>query len=453
VAGLFCAEAGAAMVTARSFSGQFLAREAQAQTPSAISQGTRIPSGSGSIFLLVSHPLSAGTNGAQITLEPPVLVMSCERLKKLFLMELGLADRWQGRVDLFINPGLTEEKGPLLTAVHDLSGWNYQLELPKRLPEDILEQALVQTLLLELVNRQAGNQSAEMPMWLVDGLSAHLAAYNLPTFMLEPGVQMVGSNVRLEGSDAVREELRRHAPLSFQRLSWPQASDTTGEGLKLYRGCAQLFLEGLLQFGDGKDCLRGMLEEMPKHLNWQTAFLLAFRPHFQQLLDVEKWWGLSAVDFSKADVPQTWDAAQSWKRLQSALEVPVAVHFEAGRMPVAARLTLQEVITQWPSADAALAVQRVMADVEFLQGRASPEMRLLAALYLEILKGYLNESEKAARPRPLGKYPPSALHTVKVNTTRQLDVLDRQRAGLRPAPATQAPQLSAAQTPPPGAGH
>ncbi|MGA2177068.1 MAG: hypothetical protein ABSH38_18995 [Verrucomicrobiota bacterium] len=454
VAGLFCAQAGAAVVPARSFSGQFVARELQAQTPAAAApQGIRAPIAGGWAFLLVPKPLSSGTNGAEITLEPAVLVVSCERLKALFLSELGLSGQWQGRVDLIINPAMAEEKGPLLAAVHDRSGWNYELDLPKKLRAEILEQALIHTLLLEVVNRHAGNRSAEIPAWLVDGLSAHLQAYNLPTFLLQPGVQMAANNVRLEGSDLVRDQLRLHAPLSFQQLSWPKADDTTGDGLKLYRACAQLFLEGLLQFPDGKDCLRRMLELLPEHFNWQTSFLLAFHPHFDQLLDVEKWWGLTAVGFSKTDPAQPWDAAQSWNKLQAALDVPVAVHFDAGRMPVEARLTLQEVIAQWPARDATPALQRAMADLQLLQAKASPDFRLLAALYLKTLQDYLNQSQMA--PRPLGKHPPPALHPLQVNTIRQLEQLDQQRAALRRQALPQASQLSAAQNPapPPAAGH
>src|SRR5208282_28551 len=127
-------------------------------------------------------------------------VVSCERLKEILLSELGLTDHWQGRIDLTINPALTEENGPRLQGGRDWNGWNYELELPKSVPARILEQALVQTLLLELVNRNAGQRSAEIPIWLIDGLSAHLEAYNLPTFILQPGVQMAGSNVRVEGS-------------------------------------------------------------------------------------------------------------------------------------------------------------------------------------------------------------------------------------------------------------
>ncbi len=362
-------------------------------------------------------------------------------------------DQWQGRVDLFINPALTEEKGPLLTAVHDPSGWNYELELPKTLSAEILEQALVQTLLLELANRQAGDHSAQIPMWLVDGLSSHLQACNLPTFLLQPGVQLVGNNVILPGAQSVRDELRLHPPLSFQQLRWPQFSDTTGDGLQLYRCCSQLFLEGLLEFPDGKDCLRRMLAQLPGHLNWQTAFLLAFHSHFEQLLDVEKWWGLTAVDFSRTDLAQSWDSPQSWTKLKSALDVPIAVHFDAQRMPVEARVTLQEVISQWPSPDATVALQRALADLQFLQSRVSPEYRLLTALYIKTVEKYLREIEKSARTRVWGVTASSPPHAVKVDTARQLDNLERQRAALRPSASPQSSQLSAAQNPPPPDGH
>jgi hypothetical protein len=450
----FGAQAGAEMVTARSYSRQFLARELKPEIPAAAApQAIHTPIAGGWAFLLVPRPLPTSTNETKITLEPAVLVMSCERLKEIFLNELGLTDHWQGRIDLTINSALTEENGPRLKGGRDWSGWNYELELPKRVPTRILEQSLVQTLLLELVNRHAGDRSAEIPIWLIDGLSAHLEAYNLPTFILQPGMQMAINNVRMDGSDLVREQLRRHAPLSFQQLCWPQAADMTGDGLKLYQGCAQLFLEGLLQFPDGKDCLLRMLAHLPEHLNWQTTFLLAFQAHFDQLLDVEKWWGLTAVGFSKTVATPSGDAAQAWKKLQSALEVPVAVHFDAGRMPVEARYTLQNVIAQWATADAGAAVERAIAGLESLPARNTPELGLIAALYLKTLQVYLQGCREAAHPPPLGKNPPSALHVLKADTIEQLDILDRQREALRPKASPHDPQLSAAQNPTPSATH
>ncbi len=151
-------------------------------------------------------------------------------------------------------------------------------------------------------------------------------------------------------------------------------------------------MEQLLQFKDGNRLLGEMLRELPTYHNWQTAFLSAFRPHFRQLLDVEKWWGLSYVDFTRTDaaVPQT--AEVCLKDLQEALDVPAQVHFEAGHMPAEAKFTLQEVIAKWDSPDATLALDRSIQTLRFLRGRASPQFRPLMDQYLKVLTGYLNSS-------------------------------------------------------------
>jgi hypothetical protein len=449
LAGLFCAQASAEMVTARSYSGQFLALEFKEQSPWPARAPEAVQTSMG--FLLTSKYSPNGTNEAKITLEPAVLVVSCERLKGIFLSELGLPDQWQGRIDLAISSALPEGTEPQLKAGRDGNGWNYELDLPKQVPPNVLEQALVQTLLLELVNRNAGERSAEIPIWLIDGLSAHFEGYNLPTFILQPNARMASSNVRMEGSSLAREVLSHHAPLTFEELSWPKNSDLTGDGLKLYRACAQLFLEGLMQFPNGKDCLRQMLAQLPLHLNWQTAFLLAFHEHFDQLLEVEKWWELTAVGLCRTDATASWDEAQVWKRMQTSLEVPVTVHLNAEQLPVEARYTLQEVIANWPAAEANAAVERAIAALESMPTQNSPGLGLMAALYLKTLKNYLNGCRELAHPQPLGRNPPPALHLLRANTVQQLNLLDQQRAALRSKAAPQKSPLSAAQSRTPGA--
>ncbi len=207
-------------------------------------------------FLLVGHKNPSDTDEPNIELEPSPLVVSCERLKSLFLVELGLNDQWQGRVNLVINAALDQKQQPRLTAMYNLDGWSYNLELPGTISQKVLVRWLMQTLVLEMANRGARSRSAEIPYWLVEGMSAQLQAFNLPTFILQPGEQMSGNRVKLKGLDAVRDQLRSHPPLSFQELSWPTDADVNGEGLELYRSCSQLFLEQLLQFRDGKRASR-----------------------------------------------------------------------------------------------------------------------------------------------------------------------------------------------------
>jgi hypothetical protein len=429
----FCCDAAAQIVTARSSSRQFVACEMQGPAvPAVTAEPLRTRIGDGWAFLLVSHNNPSDTAQSSIELEPSLLVVTCERLKGLFLVELGLDDQWQGSVNLMIEPARDKEKRPRLTAIyHPDSGWDYNLELPKIVPTRALVRALMDTLLLEMANRGAGSQCAEIPFWLVEGMSAQLQNFNLPTLILQPSEQMSGNRVKLEGLDLVRAQLRRHAPLSFQQLSWPTEADVDGDGSELYRNCAQLFLDRLLQFNDGNRLLREMLRQLPNHLNWQTAFLSAFRPHFKQLLDVEKWWGLSAVDFAKSDLAEPLTVETCGRELQDALDVPVQVHFAAQNMPAEAKLTLQEVIVKWSAPDASSAIERCVDELKFLHLRASPEYRPLVDQYLKALTRYLTVSRESWLEWTAGRSHPSALGLLKSDTATQLDALDKQRSALR----------------------
>jgi hypothetical protein len=431
-AALVCSAVDAQVIPLRSASGQFTARQKQGRLAPLPAGGLeRIGIAGGWAFLLPSKGPSTISGAEKVTLEASTLLVSCEKIKTLLLTELEMSDRWQGRVDLAINPQLTEEQGPVLTGIYWASGWSYELELPKSLDQEILMRAVLHTLLLEIANRQAGAQSAEVPLWLVEGMSARLRANNLPTFILQMGERRSGGVVWNRGSGIMPEELRQHAALTFQQLSWPQAADLTAEGLPLYRTCAALFLEELLRLPDGRACLRSMLAQSGQHLNWQTAFLLGFGSHFRQLLDVEKWWGLSYVDFVRGQAPLTWTAGDCWKALKDSLDVPVEVYFDTNRLPTEARLTLQEVIKKWPPADATRAVQGAIGSLRLLGAHATPELRLLAGLYLKALAGYLNASQTAERGPMLGKHAPSLLGGIKADVIRQLDALDRRRAALR----------------------
>jgi hypothetical protein len=447
--GLCCASARGQVVAVHSSSGQFTARQLQRMVfLPAPARPIQSPVAGGLAYLLSSKALPALGNNDEVALEPSTLVVSCERLKALVLDKLGLVDRWQGRIDLTINPALAEDKGPQLTATRWPQGWTYELELPRNVQEEILMRSLIQTLLLEIANRQAGVQSAEIPLWLVEGMSADLQANNFPTFIVQSGQSWSANVVWNKGSEMMPSELRQHTPLSFQQLSWPQASDLTAEGLPLYRSCAQLFLEELLRFNDGRACLRTMITQLPEHWNWQTTFLLAFHSHFEQLLEVEKWWGVSYVDFTRGYKAQLWSAADCRKKLQDSLDVPVEVHFGADQMPVEAKITLQEVIRQWAPADVLEAVQRAIGGLKFLVPRATPELRPLAELYLKTLLDYLSATRTAGLERQLGKHAPSFLSGAKFEAIQQLDALDRQREAMwSNAVSNNPPQLSAAGQP------
>ncbi len=274
----------------RSFSLQFTARELRNRpVPWALGPAaTPVQMGAGMTFMITAPPALAG-DADKIQLEAETIGVSCERIKELLLLELALTDEWKGKVDLLINSSLPENRDPALTGIYSADGWRYELELPKIISVEKFVRAVVQTLLQEMVNRTAGSRSAEVPFWLVEGFSAHLQSFNVPTYIIRSNQQTPwGENMRVKGMADVRAALRRHEPLTFQQLCWPEQSDVAGKDETVYRGCAQLLFEGLLHFNDGQMSFQRFLTDMPGHLNWQLAFLQAFHGHFARLLNVRK---------------------------------------------------------------------------------------------------------------------------------------------------------------------
>src|SRR5207302_5377602 len=117
---------------------------------------------------------SGAANSTLIELDPNVLAVTCERIKQALLRELTLADLWRGRVYVQINSALSTNQAPLVFAKPYLDGWQYQVELARSIEKPKLVSGLVQVLLMEIANRNAGLRSAEIPLWLSEGVAQTL---------------------------------------------------------------------------------------------------------------------------------------------------------------------------------------------------------------------------------------------------------------------------------------
>ena len=418
------AQPAAAIVPVFSSSGQFQAlAPARQGLPGARPEPSRVRG----VFLLEAAPRP--NPGSKIPLDPSLLVISCENIKQSLLLTLGRRDQWRGRITLLINPALPPDQDPVLEGLYNPQGWNYQLALPSSIEPKPLFRAVVNALLMESANRHAGAQSAEVPLWLAQGLSDRLQADNLPTLLLRPQSRLA-TNQTLPGLEAVRDQLRRQPPLTFQELCWPEPQGLDGRNYGHYAACAQLFVEELLRFPDGSRCLGAMIDKLPQHRNWQTAFLEAFSPHFDRLLDVEKWWELACVHFTGVDVASRFSATDSWHKLQQALDVPVEVHLSANRLPAEAEVTLQEVISTWEPAQAAAALQRAAESLLTLRLQVAPDLRPLLDRYLATVQAYLSDT-RSDRPAWQARNHSSQLAAVQHDACKELNALDLQRAALR----------------------
>ena len=417
------------VIVASSHSGQFTARATrQKLDPAHTPQSYKVPLAGTWAFMVNSSPLAGMSETPEW--DPALLVVSCDRIKELLLVELGLSDQWKGHVDIVLNSALSEDDEPEITAIWGPTKWNYKLEIPRRIKTATLTRCLVNVLLLEIANRKSTGDTAEIPLWLVDGLTAYLQAFNLPTFVVEPHTQIVGNRVKLAGLDPIRERMSHGTPLTFEELCWPDADKLTGDAREQFRDCAELLVTELLKFPDGKNSLAALLDNLPHHRNWQIAFLQAFQPHFHSLLDVEKWWGLACIAFLGHDRMQAWSPAECGQRLQDTVDVSVEIHLTPDRLPTPAKVTLQEVISGWEPDRELPVLDNVIQSLGALRMRMAREWIPLVDKYKGTLQVYLRDRQ-AMRSAISDPRVANRLNLLKSSTCQQLNRLDQQLAAQR----------------------
>ena len=423
-----------------------------------IARGVTAYSRSGQFVIHSSYPTAPTlsqwlepTNSARITLSPDPLTVTCERIKTAVLRHLDMADRWKGKVHVWIRPELRREAAQGLVSTRFADGWHYTLDLPERCEADALVRLLVQTILTEIANRTPGAHPAELPIWLVEGMTARVRGSVGPDVIVTPtrlrtrignaGGQIESGAKERVGAENLQEihaVLFGRPPMSFAELSQPGAGIEGGEAQETYRLSAELFLYQLQQLTNGRRCLQAMLANLTRAMNWQTAFLTGFEPHFGRLLDVEKWWTLTLHDFLRGNQPNTWAASTSLNKLAEATKVHVDIQERAGAPARPALVTLQQFIAQAnPLAQKTVLRARIsyLAD---LQRRAAPNVTPLIRSYAAVLDEYLAQRARSGyseSTKRAGALPPALLVQ---QTTRRLDELDRQLDRQRQA-ATPAP--------------
>jgi hypothetical protein len=408
-------------VLARSHSGQFLV------------QGRPFGSLPG-----ISPNLS--TNQNLLSLDPTLVTVSCERIKQLLWRELGTAGGWNGKIFLSVYPANAAGDPISLTSERFRDGWQYRIELPSLIDRPRYVRAIVNALLLEMANRSTTGRSAEIPLWLSEGLTQGLLASEAIEIILAPprpapdGVSPPATFVIARKENPlvqVHKNLCARPSLSFQQLSWPAPNQFDGADGVLYGSSAQLFVSELLRLKSGPACLRAMLAELPRHYNWQFAFLQAFNQHFQRPLDVEKWWTLQLVHFTGRELAQTWPVDESWQKLDALISSKVQVHAQTNELPLQAEVTLQKIIREWDSARQTRALSTKLHELEQLRLRLAPELIPLADSYQQALRTYLEARDHTGGFIPFRKN--AARRHAAAEAVAELNILDQRRIDARPA--------------------
>jgi hypothetical protein len=380
-------------------------------------------------------------DGKLLQLEPSYVAVSCERIKHALMEQLGDSGGWRGKIYIALHPAQTSEDEITLICERFRDGWNYRLNVPNPVEPVRFVRALVQALLLEQANRGAAKRSAEIPLWLTEGLTQQvLTAHGQQVLLAPPQLQVNRLNIRptvvdtrrTEAAALARSALGEREPLSLEELSWPKENQLGGPDAEVYRLSAQLFVAELLRFKDGRDCLGTMLAELPVCYNWQTAFLRAFRPHFERQLDVEKWWTLQAVAVNGRDPGTLWSLAESWSRLGDIFQVTVEMRRRATDLPTTTLMPLTAVIRDWDFAQQSPVVYAKITELDLARQRVAGEFLPLVDDYRRLLANYLTQRGRVGLNS--GKANTSTARSVMRATLKQLEALDQQREQARPVP-------------------
>ncbi len=383
-------------------------------------------------------------DGNSISLEPAVLAISCERIKQSLWRILDAKAPAKGKIFLHLRPARAALERATIVVERGIDGWDYHLDMPDSLQPTAFLRAIVHASLLEIANRNAQEQTAEIPLWLAEGFSQELLATERIEYLLPPprtrdnGLllnRLLLDQRRKDPLEHAQQVLRVHAPLTFEQLSWPTNERLANDEIDVFRSSAQLFVVQLLQLKNGPACLRATLDELPRKFNWQFALLAGFHSNFQTQLDVEKWWALQLVQFTGRDLTRAWTRQASWTKLEEILQSPVEIRSSPLELPRRTEVNLQTIIRDWDGLSQRTALQQKAQELELLRPLVAPELIALVEDYRALLERYLQRQSFSGSFFGLRKSVGPIRNRLAEETIRELDLLDAKRQNLKSAPA------------------
>jgi hypothetical protein len=398
--------------------------------------------------------LVARTNQPPLVLQPDALAVTAERVKSAILQGLGRPDRWEGKIQLWIQP-----KAPAADFVPVLStrfadGWRYSVHLPEEIDPAVLTRTLTHAVLLEMANRTPGPHVAEIPIWLMEGFTGQILTRVGADAVVRPNAlvaktgnswgELVPTSISRRGGEhllAMRRQFGLRQPLSFNELSLPPPELLRGENLKVYRLCAQLLLEELQRLPRGRNSLVAMIGSLTRAMNWQTAFQAAFAAHFGRLLDTEQWWAVAWQQFNGTGDRSGWTLERTLYTLDEALRVVVSVQEGAGESSRRTAMTLQQVIQDPRISDQTALLQAKLNQLRLIEGNAPLGAKELARGYAQTIERFLTEEVRDGTSPVFKRRLPISRKLLVRQTLDQLEQLDAQRRAIvqsagRPAPGT-----------------
>lgn len=350
---------------------------------------------------------TGGTNSVALRLDPNYLVATAERVRSTFNDLLDLQEPYRGRV--YIN--ILESTGPdaeiTFISTYDRSRrvWDCQITMPPEMTPDRLLRVLTQALIFELSHRGAGPGGCDVPLWLNEGMIAHIDARLAKTAVFDPNKSVDIFRSPVKERDDLNQAIGPAGCLTLEQLSWPGQLESKPEVERAFRLSAHALVLELLNFRDGGHCLGETLRRLPQFQNWQFAFLKSFNGHFPSLLDAEKWWALDSLHFAGKGAFEKWSLTETLRRLDAAIVLPVERRNSPDEESVRDEMNLPAIVTSIDFDAQKSMLARLISGLFNLELRAEPRVVRLVVDYRKTLEQYVADRAEAIRLEKESRHP------------------------------------------------
>jgi hypothetical protein len=295
-----------------------------------------------------------------------------------------------------------------------------------------------------MANRVPGVYTSEIPLWLSEGMTQILLNQYGPALVLEGQTRMIRMEVRTDPLLGVRGRLHQTGALSFNELSLPSADQLSGDQWLRYQDSACAFLSELLRLPNGPMAFVMLLGQLPRHLNWHTAFFAIYGDRFPNPLAVEKWWALTVANVVGRDLGQTWPLETSLLKLEELLTIPVSVRPSADRIPGNSSQSIQQFLSQWDWDAQQAVLPGKIGQFRSLYLQSSPSIAPLVQGYLTTLASYWDKHRDYPAPLSGKGAGAGSLQLWTQITNKRLDALDQKlQTWLRQIPGREPSDRSA----------
>ncbi len=384
-----------------------------------------------------------------VRLGPESVGVSAERIKKRFLTILDLPDQWRGSIHLVLHPTERLDELPRIATTRFADGWKYRIDIPTITDALSLVRAVVQVLLIEVVNRGASDKAAEVPFWLNEAMTRQIFFESGRSLLLQPETSVLGTVRHTAPEDLSRGWLLSHPAMTFTDLSFPTREMLQDDAFVAYQASAHLFFVELSRLPQGSQRMRAFVANLGEFWNWQTSFFKAFGSEFKTPLDVEKWWSVALVRLSMREVGGDRSFESSRRKLDEVLQLDSEIRFDPEQIPGKSRLGLTEIIREWDYTRQKPVLQEKINLLTILQWAISPDWIPLIQAYRKTLVDYIDKRDAAGQaPQQRGGPVPRVRYIVD-DAVRELEKLERDRIGRRPASQPELDPVRALQQAPP----